>query len=366
MKIKITYIITSLGLGGAETMLYKLVKYSLKEQYDISVISLIDESQLATKFREIGVEVYILPFSRTTMSPLALWYLIKQLRILRPQIIHTWLYHAHILGGLASLCLWPRSRVIWNLRNTLSGVQTQKLWFVVYLCKYLSSILPHHIISCSEKGALEHRAIGFRQPIKVIPNGFEKTTITHDSNLVLPRNKIIIGLIARFSPEKDHQTFIQAAQIFIEFYPEALFVLCGKACDSSNTTLIQWLSEANLLSTFILLGEQPHVNSILCQLSICTLSSYSEGFPNILGEAMASEVLCVSTNAGDAALLLGNNELIVPCKNPTALAYTWKKVLGYKGIEQKRIKKALRFRVEHFFSMEKVAQQYDQLHQSII
>lgn len=363
MPIKTTYIITSLGIGGAENMLYKLLKYTNRKKFSPSVICLTSEADLATSIQALGIEVFVLPFqNRWYYLPFITFACLRVLRQLRPEIVHTWLYHANLLGGIAAYFLPNRPVVVWNLRNTLSGVTSwsQKAFFI--LLKITSHFIPDYIVSCSKKGAEEHNKAGFRQKIKVIPNGFVDNTLVTLQHRAIMR----IGMIARFTPEKDHFTFLKAVFLFLQKNPHGRFILVGKGCNTANTQLQEWIEQFDLNQYVELHEAQISLDDILNTFDIFTLSSYSEGFPNVLGEAMMKGIPCVSTDAGDAAILMAKPQLIVPSKSPEALAEAWLSVLSIPFEKRIELGLDLRKRVLEHFHIANIAQQYDDWHLSLL
>lgn len=362
MPIKITYIITGLGLGGSENMLYKLLRYSDKNCITSSLICLTKESDLAEKIQSCGIDVTVLPYeNRWYNLPIMLVRCVVILRKLRPDIVHTWLYQANVVGGLAAYFLHNRPITIWNLRNTVSGVSnaSQKIFFtLVRLC---SHFIPDHILSCSQRGAQEHNGVGIRQKIAIIHNGFEEKVLSKLSD----RNIKKIGIVARFTPEKDYHTFLKAASYLHKSYPNCQFLLVGKGCNSSNIFFQKWILEYELCNCIELIEPPVDIDAILEDLDIFTLSSYSEGFPNVIGEAMTKGIPCVSTDAGDAAILIDNPELIVPIHNPEMLALAWEKVLLMPLSERIALGLSLRKRIYQHFLIDDIVNQYDEWHKNL-
>ncbi|HKY71386.1 MAG TPA: glycosyltransferase, partial [Nitrospira sp.] len=116
---------------------------------------------------------------------------------------------------------------------------------------------------------------------------------------------------------KDHATFLEAAQSVVRARPLARFVLVGK----DTETLAPLASEKGLKDAILLLGYQSDVASLLPAMDIvCLSSAFGEGFPNVLGEAMACAIPCVSTDVGDARNILGDTGIVVPARDPKVLA----------------------------------------------
>jgi glycosyltransferase involved in cell wall biosynthesis len=101
----------------------------------------------------------------------------------------------------------------------------------------------------------------------------------------------------------------------------------------------------------------------MAALDILSLSSaFGEGFPNAIGEAMACEVPCVVTDVGDSAEIVGDAGLVVPPRNPTAMAEAWETLLAKSPEERRVLGRAARERIARNFSLDVVTRQYEILY----
>ena len=155
----------------------------------------------------------------------------------------------------------------------------------------------------------------------VIPNGFDLETCRPDSaaresvrnELQIPEDAPVIGLVARFNPQKDHRTFIQAARLLHNDRPDVRFVLCGAQVSWDNQALVRWIEEGGVRKQVYLLGRRNDIPRLTASFDIAaSSSSFGEGFPNVLGEAMSCGVPCVTTDVGGSALIVGQNGMVVP------------------------------------------------------
>src|ERR687897_1859983 len=104
---------------------------------------------------------------------------------------------------------------------------------------------------------------------------------------------------------KDHATFLSAAELVAKARPDVLFLLAGRGTD--GTAFNRLVGDRGALRTrLILLGERLDIPALMTATDIAVCSSLTEGFPNTIGEAMASGAPCVSTTVGDAASLIGD------------------------------------------------------------
>lgn len=174
---------------------------------------------------------------------------------------------------------------------------------------------------------------------------------------------MLIGLAARHHPMKDHANFLQAAALTAARRPVARFVLAGVGVDAANAELGRAIAGLGLADRIYLLGERTDMPRFFQGLDIAVLSSaWGEGFPNVMGEAMACGVPCIATAVGDAPEITGQADWIVPPRDPNALAERLQGLieLGREGrVEQGRL---ARQRIVERYSLPAVVTQYEALY----
>ncbi len=373
--LKIVHVITSLDTGGAEMMLLRLAE-RLQEHFQQQVICLTNPGVVAKRLLAIGVPVTSLEMSSAWPNPFAIVKLAWLIRRFRPQVVQTWLYHADLLGGIASYLAGVRA-LAWNIRNNdLSADKTKpNTRRVVALAAKLSHWLPSRIVCCSHNAMQTHIALGYaRAPFIVIPNGFDLSRFKPDSSartsvgaeLGIPADAPIIGLIARFDPQKNHAGFFEAAYQLHKQRPEVHFLLVGRGVDSGNPLIISWMHDAGVSKVTHLLGERYDMPRLTAALDIATsTSSWGEAFPNVLGEAMACGVPCVSTDAGDASWIVGDTGLIVAREDMMALARAWEALLVLPVTERAKLGEQARSRIAEIFEIGNIAAQYAELYEDL-
>jgi len=370
MKRRIVHVITGLPVGGSQMMLLKLLTAMDPESWEAEVISLRDIGVMGERIRATGVDVRALGMREHLGDISAPGKLAKTLRERPPHVVQTWLYHADLIGGIAA---WRAAvPVIWGIRQSnLSPQDTRRstIW-IAKLCARLSHRIPRRIVCCSEAARRFHTAMGYAgEKIVVIPNGFDLRSFHPDPEarqsvrreLGLTPSTPLVGLVARFDTEKDHRTFVQAAARLHAVMPEVHFLLCGQDVDPKNPLLAAWLASAGIQSRCHLLGPRDDVPRLTAALDIATSSSCGEGFPNVIGEAMASSVPCVVTDVGESAAIVGDTGRAVPAKDPTALADAWRALLEAPGTRE-HLGAAARRRVESEFDITVIANRYSTLY----
>ncbi len=371
--IRIVFVITGLNMGGAETMFYRLLAVLDRDRFTPEVVSLSDEGVYGTKIRSLNIPIHSLGMRSGIPSPWAFFRLVDILRRIRPAVIQTWMYHADLIGGLAGLVV--RVPVIWGIRNySLDPAFVKEGTIrVARLNARLSKRIPQKVVVCSDGARRQHVGIGY-DPGKfvTIPNGYNldqfrpappaRSSLRHE--LGLDPNAFLIGLVARFDPLKDHQTFIKAAAIFLGQFPDTHFVLCGSGISLENAAIVRWIDAAGVRAKFHLLGFREDVPYIMAGLDINTLSSVGEAFPNVLGEAMACGIPCVTTDVGDAAEIVGDTGIVVQPGDPQALARGWDQLIELTVQERVSLGERARERIHSLYDIHQIAKQYEALYAS--
>ena len=372
---KIVHVITDLGMGGAEMVLYRLLSRLDRSIFDPEVVSLTDEQPVGGLIRGLGIPVTALGFRAGLPDPRLISRLAGFLRIRKPDLVQTWMYHADLLGGLAAR-FSGRTPVVWGIHHTVADRRALKpaTYAVAQLNALLSRSLPAKIVCVAEASRRSHIRLGYAaEKMSVIPNGFDTTVFHPDAaarrdvlqELGLAEGTLLIGMCARFHPDKDHLNFLRAARRVIETLPEAHFVLWGKGIDPQNEILAKWNQEEGAGSRAHFLGQRPDSERLFPALDIAVLSSLTEAFPAVIGEAMACAVPCVSTDAGDCRMLIGNTGIIVPCKDPVKLAEGMIHLLRNPA-ERTRLGNLARQRIIETFSLEKMSAEYAAIYRDII
>lgn len=145
----------------------------------------------------------------------------------------------------------------------------------------------------------------------------------------VPETRRAIGIIGRLDPMKDHTTFFMAAARLVSVEPDVSFICVGDGPTTYKRKLQTLVRTLDLEGCVVWEGSRSDMPAVYSALDIVTSTSrYGEGFPNVIGEAMACGVLCVATDVGDSALILGDAGKLVPPHDPVAVCLAWKVMLS--------------------------------------
>jgi len=374
--LKILHVINDLAVGGTEIMLYKLLSRTDRNLFEPAVISLNGINPLGKRIEELGIPVISLGVKNPIAHPASLLRLVTAARRISPQLIQGWMYHGNLAAQAATWFARRPVKVVWNIRQSFSSLDDEKpaTARAIKLGARLSK-WPDLILNNSEKSVAQHFALGFpADKTLVIPNGFDTDTFTVSDEarasvrdeLGVPDNALLVGRVGRYHHTKDYPNFLRAAASLLRDYPSTQFVVLGKDVDWNNDELRRLVQEFGLVERIHLLGQRFDVARLTAAFDIAVSSSHAEGFPNVIGEAMACGVPCVVTDVGNSEWLVGDTGRIVPPQDSEALAAACRNLVELGADYRRQLGQAARDQVIRNYSISSVAQLYESLYQRIV
>lgn len=373
MPIRVCHLITDLDVGGAEMALFRLLQGLDRREYPASVVSLTVPGRIGEMLVRGGtpVEALGMPRGRPTLSGWRRWR--RWLRRERPDIVHSWMYHADLLGTISYLA-GGSPRLLWNVRASMMdmGKYPWTSAAVRRACVWLSRV-PDAVVFNSVAGERHHQRLGYRpRRSLVIPNGLDTEVFRPDQaarrrwreRLALRDTDVAVGMLARTDEMKDHPTFLAAAEQVARLRDNVHFVLAGHGVSGDHEPFAR--SGAVLGRRLHLLGLQDDAPGLTAALDVATLVSRGEGFPNVVVEAMACGVPCVVSDVGDAATIVGEAGFVVPLGDAAALAAAWLEVLDRDASEKAEIGGRGRARAIERFTLDRMAQAYSGLYRAVV
>ncbi len=353
------FLIRSLGNGGAERQLTELVRCLDTSRFQVTVATFYDGGALRPDIEGLrGVRVVSLAKKgRWDILPF-LWRLARVLRETRPAVIHGYMGIANELSLLFGRAFG--ARVVWGLRMSRVDHAGQG-WMTVASFRIAAALsrFADLMIANSHSGRLHYIEENYRpERLVVVSNGIDTTRFRPDAEAGGRiraewgfKDEPLIGLVGRLNPQKDHPNFLRAAAILAERRPDARFVCVGDGPAAYRECLerqaggrVLWVRACR---------DMTGVHNALDVSTLC--SAYGEGFPNVVGEAMACGAPVVATDVGDSAMILGNPSQVVPPGDPEALAAAWERILALAADEKAALGRAERERIVRDFSVEKLA-----------
>jgi glycosyltransferase involved in cell wall biosynthesis len=381
--MRVMHVITGLSTGGAETMLLKLLS-AASQRMEHVVVSLGDEGTIGPRIAALGVPVHCLGLKRNAPNPFRALSILPLAQRIAPQLIQGWMYHGNLMASLAAVALRktaPRNvlgqkPVLWNIRQTVYDLRRER-WLTAKLIRQGARLSsgPAAIIYNSQTSASQHEELGYRAEKRVIiPNGFDCQVLRPDeaarkavrAELGITDDTVLVGLVARYHPMKDHVGFLKAAALVVQSHPQTRFVLVGAGVSSTQPELAEGIQQNELGDRVILLRERSDIPRLNNAFDIgCSASAWGEGFSNSIGEAMACGVPCAVTNVGDSAYIVADTGFVAPPHAPEALAEAIGRLIEIGQPGRQQIGAKARKRIETEFSLSAIVEKYENLYLAI-
>lgn len=351
--MKICLLLRALTYGGAERQLVVLAKGLHARGHHVIVAVYYSGGPLEKDLREAGVQIRTLNKRGRWDVLNFIFQLLKMVREERPDILHCY------LTDLVTVFLkpvFPDMKVVWGIRS--SNMDFREYDWLVRVCFKLScwvSRFADAIISNSHAGR-EHR-VAFGYPSEktvVIPNGIDTARFYPNPSAReqirrewgITEHEMLIGLVARLDPMKDHPSFLNGAASLVQERKDIRFVCVGDGPVDYRLSLQGLAKTLGLSECVIWAGARSDVADIYSALDLLVSSSaYGEGFSNVLGEAMACGVSCVVTKIGDSAWVVGSSGMIVPPNDSEALAKAMRRMLAAPRPDPMMIRRRI---LDHF------------------
>lgn len=351
---RVVHLIQSLGNGGCENMLLRTLPSLNREGFDNIVITLKEEGELATRFRDHGVTVI-------TIGQKKLWDVHAYIRIVqtiksqKPDVITTYLFHADAIGRLL-LQFFFRVPVIPFLRTTYNHTAYRFARLFEYLTK---CFVPQYV--ANSEAVKDFYVRQFRissNKITVIPNGIDISQYADTScskslsrDLRIPDDHIVITCVANLTENKGHQYLLRSFEKIYTQYSKVVLLLAGDGGERKR--LIRQIEKYSSRQNIKFLGCRADIPNILALTDIFVLSTLFEGMSNALIEAMAARKAIITTDLPENRELLRHEEsaLLVAPRNVKAIVESVL-VLIHDPVCRKRLALAAYITAQRNFSID--------------
>ena len=372
-RIRLAVVINAIVLAGAERMLARVLARLRPDEFDVHVFTIGMPGPFTEHLAQLGIPNHLYEFLRPKLpNPWHLLTLARDLRQFQPDVVQGWMYLGNLYGGVAAKLAWRDMPVAWNIRHSTLDpkIDSRSMRWSAWLGGQLSGFVPDRIVLCAEAARAAHLRVGYApEKLEVIPNGFDLSELRPDpdarqtirAELSLSDEIPLVGLIGRLHQHKDHRTFVRAARVVAEQFPNAHFVGAGEEQTYSAADLWSWVDEAGLRDRFHWLGVRHDVPAIDASLDVLVCSSTTEGFPNVVGEAMACGIPCVASDVGECAEVVGDTGRIVPKQDPQRLGKAIVELLQMPRGQREALGQLARCRVVERYDINHIVGQYQEL-----
>jgi glycosyltransferase involved in cell wall biosynthesis len=317
--MKVLFLARQLNIGGAERQLVTLANDLAARGHEVVIASYYPGGALSKKLDSGRVRLISLG-KRSRWDLLYLYIrLIRVMRQERPDVLHGWMLTQNVIATPLRL-FNPKVRLFWCVRSSnremvLSRFENLQEWLQIRLSRFADCIVVNSI------AGLEHVvAKGIpRDKMLHIPNGID-TKVFYPDNAERESLRAewgisdavkVVGQVARFDPVKNHPLFLRAAAKIASERPEIRFVCVGHG-QASYLEELQALTRAlGIESKVRWIQAHSDTRKVYNALDVFCSSSLSEGFPNVIGEAMACGRRCVVTDVGDSRFVVGETGVVV-------------------------------------------------------
>ena len=362
--LKIAFLVRSLNYGGAERQLLVLAKGLRKRGHSVLLVVFYPHGPLQGDLHDADLRVRaldklgqwdVLRFSRQ---------LYRVLREEQPDVLQG----CHGVANLMAIAMRravPGTTVVCGIRST--SLEFDNYGWLTRAANRLADALrnaPDLFIANSRAALEEVVARGYsRAKVVVIPNGIDTDRFAPDREAGrdlreawgIPGDALLIGRIGRLDPMKDHATFLAAAADIARKRADVRFVCVGDGGAEMLAHLQALGRERGLDERLLWIPGQSNMKAVYNALDIlCSSSAFGEGFPNVVGEAMACGVPCVVTDVGDSARVVGDPSCVVPRRDPMALSGRLMRLVDTGQSELARLGRESRRRIIEHFSVERL------------
>jgi glycosyltransferase involved in cell wall biosynthesis len=314
----VVHVLPETGAAGAERQALYLLGELRNRPWRVEVVYF-RPGQLHSQFESLDVPLRkLVPRARLSVD----WY--RRGRALRslydspPAILHTWLFEANVVGGVAAR-RWPATRLVVTQR---SGIAEHRSRRMLYGGRFINRRADHAIAN-SRGGIALLDKYGFEPCARsLIENGIPASRLTGAlareqarASVGIPDGTLVVGFVGRADQTKDLPNLLRAMEIVWTRLPHARLVLAGV---SVNELCALGLQSTDRISA---LGWLPDATRIMRAFDVLAHSAWTEGHSNAVGEALMLGLPVATTNTGDHAEIVSDSGgQVVPVRRPDLLA----------------------------------------------
>jgi glycosyltransferase involved in cell wall biosynthesis len=358
MSMRIDFVITGLDIGGAEFQVVALAETLARRGHVVRVISLLQPAAFVERLERAGIPVHSLGMRRGLDLPFALARLYRLCRQSPPDILHGHMVHANLLARLTRLLL-PGLKVITTAHALNEGGRFRD--WAYRLTTPLSCL--NTTVSAAATRRFTAEKVFPADRTRTVYNGID-TGRFHPAAERSDAGRDFTWLaVGRLTEQKDYSTLLQAFALV----GSGRLLIAGKGPLSDR--LQAQSQRLGLTERVVFLGVRTDIAELYRRADAFVLSSAQEGYGLVAAEAMASGLPVVVTDSGGPGEILGKQGeagLLVPARDPAALAAAMIRLAAMPAEVRSGMGHAGRERVEAHFSLQAIASQWEDLYGEIM
>jgi len=364
--IRVCYVIPSLSVGGTERQLIYLMR-GLARDHELTVLCTHRAGTLAGDARRLGAFVHVIrawgSWDITLRHKIARYF-----RAHRPDFLHTFLFGFDLAANRAAQDTGVP--VIISSRRQLATWKKPRHIRIQKRANRLVDCIVANSQAVADF-AIEQESAA-RDLFRVIPNGIEADAFLSDTEpqqtrlrFSIPHHTHVIGIVANFSPVKDHVLFVETAKELAGRRPDVHFLMVGAG--PLRKPVERMIEDEGLTARFTRVTTLGELRDLYAAMSVSVLCSKSEGFPNVVMESMAAGTPVVAASVGGVAELIedGVTGRLVTSRDPRDFADAIERVLNHPEEGRAMAERGARFVRDHF-SVERMVSSYRSLYAELL
>lgn len=361
--MKILYVITGLGLGGAERQLSAIAK-RMSENHEVCVCFLTGEAVLVNEFS--GVATVPLDIDKTTVGFVKGYLKFRRLiSDFKPDIVHSHMVHANLLSRIMRFSI-KIPKLVCSAHNTNEGGALRMLAY--RLTDRLADVTTN--VSLEAVQAFEKLRAIPKGKMKVVFNGVDVSLFKKDDvkreylrHMAGAQEAITVILaVGRLAKAKDFPTLIASFAALSGTDETLRLWIVGEG--SERSTLAALVEQLGMANKVVFWGARSDVDVFYNAADIYVLSSAWEGFGLVVAEAMATEKVVVATDCGGVREVIGDQGFVVPTKDVPSLTIAIAKALSLSDEDKRVLGLRARARVIKNFSLDNIISSWLHIYES--
>jgi glycosyltransferase involved in cell wall biosynthesis len=317
-----------MAVGGTQRQMIVLCRELIRRGHDVSALLSYTGEPLDAELQAWGARIIDLKKRGRWRNFSFLSRLIRAVRAESPDVVYAHLALPNLLALLLRY-LGDGCAVACGVRA--SDVTQPKLDWLMRLTAQLERHLVRHadVVIVNSRAGARYLCGETQFPnLIVIENGIETEAFSFDESgrrrmrgaWQVADGTPVVGCVARLDPIKDHVTLLRAFALLRESYPEARLICVGTTAEPYASELVRLARQLQIDAAIRWIEHESQLRDLYSAFDALCLSSTSEGFSNVLAEAMACGVPCVATDVGDASRILSSADFLVPVRDPDSQA----------------------------------------------
>lgn len=351
-------------------MLYHTAKHLNMEKYRTVVISMLPNGKVADMLRSENIEVHCLTVKHKWLLPLSFIKLFNHIRKLKPDIIHSYMFHADIVGRVIGKLL--------NIPVVISSIRNEYIggWHRERLLKMTDMFTDCVTVVCEKAGMVQvNKGTIKEDKMKVIYNGIDLgrfKPISVESRLQIRQSwganqtDLVFICVGRLETQKNHRMLLSAFHKLAMIHDQVKLILIGDG--SLREELEQYCKDLKITDKVQFKGICSNVHELLQAADVFVLASQWEGLPNVVLEAMAAGTPVIATSVGGTPEVVVDQEtgLLVESGDEKGLLHAMKVLIEIGDAGRQMFREHAKERVRKHFTIGRTIAETESLYEELL